>query len=718
MERTASIEPSVAAPDLRVANAIAAAADIPSLAAGLAAALDDGDHPATVRLWASRDERLREVARFPVDAVLPPLTEPDDRTVVVELETGGRRVGTLEVRSLESPAQTSAWTGELLATRLESLLDRRSELPAGGLASAANLRGEIEEVVEIFAAEAQHALPHDRLSIYLLTPDGTALERFAVASSPQVPGDKDVQPLETVGVSLVVQTNQPIVSDDFGVDERIQGEADAVIYRAGYRSLVTAPLRLRGKPFGLINFVSRRRGAYSDRDAAVAQQIADQIASFLRDLRLQQTIRDSLRRGAVQEERERLAMEFHDTLAQSLAELCTRSDRLCELLEEEPRMREEAGRIRQTARDVLEATRVSLFASPPHELEDTPLFEAVRALADRFESSGREKATVSLQGDCSELDEGVQAAALRVVQESLFNVRKHAGASTVAIEIRIDQEIELSVRDDGRGFSAANGGFGLTGMRQRAAAVGGTLSVTSRPGGGTEVALCAPPDGGGATAGAAGVSLDPPQPVVRVLVADDHPVFREGLVELLNREPDLQVIGQSGTQRETLAATEVLRPDLVLLDLDFPDGPGTEVARRLAVGADSPVVLMMSAFDQGVNVAGALDAGAQGYLSKASGREELINAIRAALRGAKLFNSVSWDELKSSDGALTSRELEVLQMIAEGKTNGDIGRELHLAVKTIERVVRTICTKLNARNRTHAVACGLARKIISTPSLG
>ncbi len=717
MEKTASIARNVPPLDLRVANAIAAAGDMQSLAEGVARTLGGDGSPAIVRLWTIKEDRLREVARFPIDAVLPPLSDADNETLVIELETEGRHVGMLEARHLEHPPPESEWIEELLATRMESLLDRSSELAAGGLSAAANLRDEIQEVVEIFANEAQRVLPHDRLSIYLLTPDGTALERFAVASSPPVPGDKDVQPLETVGLSIVVRTNQPIVSDDFGVDERIQGEADAVIYRAGYRSLVTAPLRLRGKPFGIINFVSRRRGAYSDRDAAVAEQIADQIASFLRDLRLQQTIRESLRRSAVQEERERLAREFHDTLAQSLAELCTRSERLCESVQAQPAVLEEADALRQAAQDVLEATRVSLFASLPRELDDTPLFEAIRALADRFESSGQGKATVRVGGDCAEVADEVQATALRIVQESLANIRKHAQADTVAIEIAVAEELEVTIRDDGIGFTSASGGFGLTGMRQRAAMVGGTLSVTSRLGVGTEVTLQAPVSGGGAPGADPPVALDPPQTVVRVLVADDHPVFREGLVELLNRQSDLQVIGEAGTQHETLAAAELLRPDLILLDFDFPDGPGTVVAQKLAVGSDAPVVLMMSAFDQGVNVAAALDAGAAGYLSKASGREELINAIRAALQGAKLFNSASWAELRNSKDTLTRRELEILQMIAEGRTNGEIGEELHLAVKTIERVVRTICTKLNARNRTHAVAFGLARKIISTPSL-
>jgi DNA-binding NarL/FixJ family response regulator/signal transduction histidine kinase len=717
MEETASIAPSVEPLDLRIANAAAAAADVQRLAEGVAEALGDDGSPATIRLWARRDDQLREVARAPIDAVLPPLSDADSGTILVELEAAGRRVGTLEARRLERAPAIPAWIGELLATRLESLLDRRTELAAGALSPAANLRDEIQEVVELFASEAQRVLPHDRLSIYLLTPDGMALERFAVASSPPVPGDKDVQPLETVGVSVVVRTNQPIVSDDFGVDERIQGEADAVIYRAGYRSLVTAPLRLRGKPFGIINFVSRRRAAYSARDAAVAQQIADQIASFLRDLRLQQTIRESLRRSAVQEERERLAREFHDTLAQSLAELCTRSERLCASLQAQPAPLEEADAVRRAARDVLEATRVSLFAAPPRELDDRSLFDAIRELADRFDGSGPEEVSVTLRGDCSAAANEVQATALRIVQESLANVRKHARARTVAIAIAADDAIEATVRDDGVGFSEAPGGFGLTGMRQRAAGVGGALSVTSRPGRGTEVTLRAPLDGGRAREDEGSMPLDPPQTVVRVLVADDHPVFREGIVELLNRESDLQVIGEAGSQRETLAAAEVLRPDLIMLDFDFPDGPGTEVAQKLSVGSEAPVVLMMSAFDQGANVAAALDAGAQGYLSKASGRDELINAIRAALQGAKLFNSASWAELRRSNATLTHRELEILQMIAEGRTNSEIGEELHLAVKTIERVVRTICTKLNARNRTHAVACGLACKLISTPSL-
>src|SRR5207302_1384262 len=101
---------------------------------------------------------------------------------------------------------------------------------------------EIQEVISEFAAQAKGLLEHDRLSIYLLTPDGEALERFAVATSPVIPGEGDILPLEQVGLTRVVKSNEPLVSADFGQDDRILGLEDSIIARAGFHGLVSVPL--------------------------------------------------------------------------------------------------------------------------------------------------------------------------------------------------------------------------------------------------------------------------------------------------------------------------------------------------------------------------------------------------------------------------------------------------------------------------------------------
>src|SRR5207253_5402352 len=136
------------------------------------------------------------------------------------------------------------------------------------------------------------------------------LERFAVATSPIVPGEGDVLPLEQVGLTRVVRLNEPIVSADFGVDDRIRGLEDSLIARAGFHGLVSVPLCVGGKPFGLLNFVSKTPGFYSEDDVALAQQIADEISVFLQNLRLQHAMRGAVAREAIARERNRVAQEF------------------------------------------------------------------------------------------------------------------------------------------------------------------------------------------------------------------------------------------------------------------------------------------------------------------------------------------------------------------------------------------------------------------------
>jgi DNA-binding NarL/FixJ family response regulator/signal transduction histidine kinase len=716
-----------------LSRTIGGARDAHELAVRIADAIETFAERPRLRLWRVRIGEVAEVTSTgdlegvpacPPHAVLRATASADPMTYgdcqLVAVRNGTVPVAVIEIRGGgRDAAAVVATAAEGIGRHLGLIWAARSgehlavELRASGLAR------ETQSVILTFSAQVQGLLGHDRLSVYLLTPDGGSLERFAVACWPPIPGEMDVRPMEAVGISRVIKTNTPIVSADFGTDDRIRGEEDAIIARAGFHGCVSVPLRLVGSAFGVLNFVSRTTGFYTEQDIPVAQQIADQIAVFLYDLRLQRATRDQLRRDAVQGERDRVAREFHDTLAQSLARLSVKAQVLEQQLEEGMN-RERAAELTHIAQDALAHVRHSLVDTIPIELQHQTLAEAIAVAADRFHQDTGVAPALDVVGDPRTASLDVQGAVLRIVQECLANAAKHAAASEMSVALHIGNErLSLAVRDNGGGFEGpAARGYGLRAMGDRARDIGGELAVVSREGGPTEIHLIAPVDSGvrppaAETAEASPTVIEPTIPqLLRVLIVDDHAIFAQALAELLAQRPDFRVVGEAGTGGEGIALAKLLRPDVVLLDLDLPDARGVDIVGRLHAIKNPPVVLMLSAFGEGEHVAASLAAGARGYIAKTTHMGALVDAIHSAMRGNFVVNAASWNELVTSRVKLTAREFDVLHLLASGASNRDIGAAIHVAPKTVERSVATIVTKLGARNRTHAVALAIAGKLV------
>jgi DNA-binding NarL/FixJ family response regulator len=194
--------------------------------------------------------------------------------------------------------------------------------------------------------------------------------------------------------------------------------------------------------------------------------------------------------------------------------------------------------------------------------------------------------------------------------------------------------------------------------------------------------------------------------VTRVLVVDDHPLFRDGLAGLLRTVPEVELVGAVGDGEAAVRACADLVPDVVLMDLNMPGLPGLEAIRRISRLQPAPAVLVLTMVDDDDSVTAALQMGARGYLLKGAVQEEVLAAIRTVGAGGVVFGPGAAQRVLAGDrgvaATLTEREAQVLALIADGRSNTEIARELELSLKTVQNHVSHVLAKLQVRDRTQA----------------
>jgi len=197
--------------------------------------------------------------------------------------------------------------------------------------------------------------------------------------------------------------------------------------------------------------------------------------------------------------------------------------------------------------------------------------------------------------------------------------------------------------------------------------------------------------------------------VIRVLIADDHPVVRAGLRALLDAEEDLEVVGEAATPADAVALAETLAPELVLMDLQFgQETTGADATRRIRSLDAAPYVLVLTNYDSDGDILGAVEAGASGYLLKDAPPHELVAAVRAAASGqsalAPAIAGRLMARMRAPQVALSAREIDVLRLVAEGASNGDVAARLHISDATVKSHLVHVFSKLGVSSRTAAVS--------------
>jgi two-component system, NarL family, response regulator len=204
--------------------------------------------------------------------------------------------------------------------------------------------------------------------------------------------------------------------------------------------------------------------------------------------------------------------------------------------------------------------------------------------------------------------------------------------------------------------------------------------------------------------------------VIRILIADDHPVVREGLANIL-KDQDVKVIGEASDGEEACKLYDELSPDILILDLRMPRKDGLQVVTELMSRRPKPRIIVMTTYEGEEDVRRALSAGAKGYVLKGTKRDQILDTVRKVYAGQPSLSTEVAAKLADSltRPALSERELQVLKYLAAGKSNKEIAQVIYVSESTVKAHVKSILAKLDAMGRTEAIAIAIKRGLVEVP---
>ena len=450
---------------------------------------------------------------------------------------------------------------------------------------------------------------------------------------------------ETTGAEAIRQGAQ---------DYLIKGSADAKSVASAIRYAIERKQteeKLRDLNLSLEERVAKR--------TAEVQHLADQLRALAADLARTE-----------QRERKRLATVLHDHIQQLL--VAARMQVGWMTRDKNPdRIHAAARGLDGILKEALEASRSLTVELSPPVLQEMGLIGGLNWLVHRMQE--KHQFIVHLRSDtkAEPATEETRFLLFECARELLFNAIKHAGVSEARVNLlrTRDDQIKLIVRDEGKGFDpdllknrrAAEVSFGLFSIQQRLAHIGGEMEIATAPGKGTTITLTTPvgeaqPSVEEARAAvrkeawAGNVSVRDKTVMCRVLIADDHKIMREGLVGLLQFEPDIEVVGQAADGPAAIELAGTLAPDVIIMDVNLGEMSGVEATRRILAGSPGIKVIGLSMYTDNDVAIALRDAGAVAYLTKGGPSEDLIAAIRLHASGVPGLHGVSEDPAVGAAG--------------------------------------------------------------------
>ncbi|MBI4861674.1 MAG: PAS domain S-box protein [Candidatus Riflebacteria bacterium] len=461
-----------------------------------------------------------------------------------------------------------------------------------------------------------------------------------------------------------IRTGQIQIGSDFQRDGNLAPWREEALAR-GYRCSIALPIRQDQAVAGALTIYGSEPEVFDETQVEVLKELAEDLALGLDALRTRTALRESRDRLralageltlAEHRERRRVAGVLHDHLQQLLV---AGKFRLAVLIRHgDPVVEETAKELEKLLDGAIQASRSVTAELRPPILQEGGLAAGLQWLVRWMAEKHGLSVDLAVQPDCSPAAEDIRLLLFEAVRELLFNVVKHSGAKSATVCLRqLEGDlVHIVVSDRGRGFDSnalkpagLAGGFGLFSIRERLELVGGQIQIDSTPGQGSRFSITAPlgkrvpaadaPVRPAARVEPAGVARSSAAPVprarIRVMLADDHAVVRQGLARLLQAEPDLEVVGEAADGGQALALARDLQPDVILMDVSMPGISGIEATRLICGAVPGVRVLGLSMSEEKDRADAMLAAGACAYLSKSGVVEDLVAAIRSCMVGRR-----------------------------------------------------------------------------------